>query len=353
MSSPFIKDKGDKLPIESIIYSNYIRYDKMRELTQYQYQSSDANELNVYIDMDSVIKPLYKRALIGNASLYTSLILNLCAHIRAYYRTRHNVQTNIYIVFTDNTSKMTNTDYQFNSIPNRQRDEVIEWNRKMLKMIVPYFPRMYYIEGHVDSAILIKNYIDMRMNPYPNMIITKDLLCWQIPAFDSNTCIFRPSKSKTDDTSFVVNQFNCIHLWIQSINNSKSDFTIPISSSLFPLYIAFTSFKEKVLPTYFSPRDAIKRIEEMICSSQILNGYNSPDMIRNILVTSSIKLDSSDLYTRYRSIDLQTLTSIYKSYPISRDMSWNFSKIDQESIKAINDKYFIQNPLNIIHLYNI
>lgn len=347
-----ISDQLDKIVIDAILYSNFIRYDKLKELTLSQFANSNSDELNIYIDMDSVIKPLYNRNILGNKTLYTSLILNLCAHMRGYYRSRHNVTTNIFIVYTDNTGRLTPFDHSKIPLPNRQRDEIILFNRQLLKTIVPYFPRLYYIEGTAESAVLIKNIIDKKLNNAPNVILTKDLLCWQIPALELNTCIFRPAKSKSEDVSYCVNRSNCINMWVSIVNNSESRFGVcPIAPEIFPLYIAFTNFKEKMLSSYFSPREAMRRIGGLILSNMILNGYNNPYVIRNVLMDNSTKMGADDLFTRYSNIDLAYASERYKSFPIANDMSWYFSKIDPDSIKEINDKYFINNPIDIIKLF--
>lgn len=349
--SSFTNDYMDKVPLDTIIYSNFIRYEKMKELTLYQYRDSDSNNLNVFIDMESVLRPLYKRAVINNTPLYVT-ILNLCAHIREYYWTRHQVSTTIFIVDTDNRTRMIRQDDLSINIPNQQRDSIITMSKNKLRMLVPYFPKLYYIEGHVESAILIKNIIDKRLNYNHNMVLTKDLLCWQLPSLDPTTCIFRPRKSKAEDTSFVVNHSNCVNMWIQFINSSKNEISFNRSPLLFSLYIAMTNFREKTLTAYFSPKDAINRIGGLIDSYQILNGYNSPESIRDLLESMSIKTDKDNLYERYKSIDLQRLTDIYRTQPCAHDMSWCFSKSDIQSIKSINDNFHIEQPINIIQLYH-
>ena len=51
-------------------------------------------------------------------------------------------------------------------------------------------------------------------------------------------------------------------------------------------------------------------------------------------------------------VDLNRLTMIYSNSPEANDKSWDYHKIDPDSIKEINDKYFINNPIDIIKLYN-
>jgi hypothetical protein len=51
-------------------------------------------------------------------------------------------------------------------------------------------------------------------------------------------------------------------------------------------------------------------------------------------------------------VDLNRLTMIYSNSPEANDKSWDYHKIDPDSIKEINDKYFINTPIDIIKLYD-
>ena len=89
-SNSFNKNEPDNsIPLDVLLYSNYIKYDKLKELTSFQFANSNENTLNIYIDMYTILRPLYKRNLIQNSSIFASMILNLAAHMRAYYWTRH------------------------------------------------------------------------------------------------------------------------------------------------------------------------------------------------------------------------------------------------------------------------
>lgn len=356
----------DNIPIEVILYSNYIRYDRLKELTLTQFTNSDANELNIYIDMHTMIKSIYNRNILGNSSIFASMILNLCSHMRAYYWTRHQVATNIYIVMTSNSTVLSqeacmvpewNTTDKLT--PNPTRDQVLLWNIQLLKLLVPYFPRLYFINGTVESAIMIQNLIQTNNNKYPNVILSKDLMTWQIPAMDSNSCVFRPRKSKDEDTSFCVNQFNVFNEWRHTINHSTVQPEVILPPEMLSLYIALTSFKTRGLSAYYSPKEATAILWNLAQERKIVLGYNSSDAILKVLRSVERKKEymkdfesfNNNLYYRYNLVDLQRLTSIYNNMPEAHDRSWCYNKVDPVSIKEINDKYFINNPIDIIRLY--
>ena len=357
----------DNIPLDSLLYSNFIRYDRMKELTLTQYANSSAEELNIYIDMYSLIRPLYKRTILGDNTIFTSFVLNLAAHMRAYYMTRHSVTTNIYIVFTNNMSILTqevsmvpewNITDQGKLIPDINRDNLINWNVELLKLLVPCFPRIYFITGTVEPAVMIQNLINRNNNGCPNLILTKDKMSWQIPAYDSNSCVFRPRKAQNEDTSFCVNHLNVFDEWRHSVNKTSPPPEIILPPEMLSLYIAYTSFKQRGLSAYYSPSEAIRRIWNLVNNKKISLGYNSPEAISKVLnkeqkvkeYTQDFERFSNNLYYRYNMVDLVRLTNIYSTMPEANDNSWFFSRIDDVTIKEINDKYFIKNPINIIAL---
>ena len=356
-SDNFNKDTPpNTIPIEVILYSEYIRYDRLKELTLTQFMNSKEDKLNIYIDMYTILRPLYKRNLIENSSIFASTILNLAAHMRSYYLTRHRVTTNIYIVMTNNSNGSIQECGMFpewsicdHFIPNPKRDDIIKWNIQLLKLLTPYFPNLYFIEGTVEPSVMIYNLIRNNNNGYPNVILTKDLMSWQIPALDFNSCIFRPRKYKDNDTSFLVNKNNVFNEWKEYVNNSTSHSSIILPSEMLSLYIALTSFRKRGLKAYFSPKVATAYIYKLIQDRKIKLGYNSSDAIKNVLISLD-KNNSNILYYRYNAVDLLRLTNIYSTLPESQNRSWDYHKIDPESIKEINDKYFVKNPIDIIKL---
>jgi hypothetical protein len=349
-------EPANNIPIESILYSNYIRYDRLKELTLRQFAYSNENILNIYIDMYTIMRPLYKRNYIYESSIFASTILNLAAHLRSYYWSRHKVATNIYIIMTNNSNCLANEfamypEWNMNDcfIPNPKRDEILKWNIQLLRLLIPYFPNLYFIEGTVEPSVMIYNLIRTSNTSHPNVILTKDLMSWQIPALDLNSCIFRPRKSKDEDTSFCINKINVYGQWRHTVNNSRSSMEVNLPSEMLSLYIALTSFKKRGLSSYFSPKTALAYMSKLVQDNQIQYGYNSSDAIKNVLVSID-KNKSKTLYHRYNVVDLVRLTNIYSTLPESHNRSWEFSKIDPISIKEINDKFFIRNPIDIIKL---
>jgi hypothetical protein len=357
------KGKTDQIPIEAILYSYYIRYDKLKELTLTQFKNSSSDTVNIFIDMYSMLKPLYNRDLIGCETLFTSNILNLCAHMRSYYKTRHDVNTNIFIVFTSNTIRVEQSCASDSVMPNPQRDSIISYNNTLLKMLCQYIPGVYFITGTVAPSIMIGNLIPkvQTINPtkiVPNIVITKDLLSWQLVTIYPETCIFRPRKTNSEDTSFCVNESNVMYLWKQSVNRCKGVPETLLPPQMLSMYIAYTMFPDMNLRSYYTPKVADQKILSNVNNSLIKFGYNFPDAVKDVL-HADCKPCYQDVYgtvnnleIRYNMVDLFRMIGRYQTSMIeSKDNTFLIDKLDVDSLKEINDKFFIKNPIDIIRLF--
>lgn len=364
--------------ISSLVYSNFIRYERLKDLTLTQFANSNADKVNIYIDISSLFKTIFQYDdIIQDRTLICSMILNLAAHYRAYYKSRHGVHAYIYLVYARSKLVLTQQEYyipQWSSLPEFGKDSSrvnnIKVNMELLKLIAPYFPDVYFIDSPASSAVEIKNLITKNTG-YPNIIISKDTMCWQIPALYLSTCIFRPRRTKSEDTSYVVNHSNLISMYISSYNRGTIAQESIIPSELFALYLALSSYKDRGLYAYYSYKDAIKKIHQLINTQRIYPGLNSD--VSMVKVLTELNIENSSMITkkcgdiddgynrhmfnlvdRYHLIELSRLTQIYQmQFPQSHDESWKFSKEDPDSVRELNDKYFVKNPIDIIRLMDV
>ena len=107
--------------LESIIYSNYIRYDRLKQLVLHEFQNTpyaNCNKVNIFIDVYSIVKRLRDISDLeitkDQKYLLASGIVNMAAHYRAYFQSRHNTSSNIFVIYSDNDNKYLrsfNTEY--------------------------------------------------------------------------------------------------------------------------------------------------------------------------------------------------------------------------------------------------
>ena len=348
---------SEYIPVQAILYSYYIKYDNLRELTSEAFSGSDSDELIVYIDCYDIIKSIYNRSLLGpdglfesSSNILTSAILNLAAHLRSFYWSGYHVRTKFYLVFSEQPQGVI---FEHRYCHNEHLDRIIDINLKMLRTLCPYIPDIYLMERTWDSSIVtmtdIKQHRDAGINT-PAIIISKNDMMWQIPCQYENVAVFRPRKTSAGDTSFCVDKHNVVYMYRTHGRHMKTmleEFIIP---GLLPLYIAMTSYRDPHLPIYFGPSKALSLITGMVRDNRILNGYNSPDAIEGILKEISNKSGLMNLYERYKIVDLFYKANFYQTKPESTFIL-KTQLSDVAGVESINNEYFTSNPIDIIHLF--
>ena len=345
---------SEYIPVQAILYSYYIKYDNLRELTSEAFSGSDSDNLIVYIDCYDIIKSIYNRSLLGpdglfesSSNILTSALLNLAAHLRAFYWSGYHVRTEFYLVFSEQPQNSSMVCH------NEHLDRIIDINLKMLRTLCPYIPGVYLMERTWDSAIVtmtdIKQHRDAGINT-PAIIISKNEMMWQIPCQYSNVAVFRPRKTSFGDTSFCVDQRNVVSTYRQQKRHMKTVLEAFLAPGLLPLYIAMTSCSELDLHSYFNSARAISMITGLLRDNRILNGYNSPDAIQGILKEISLKDGQMNLYDRYKIVDLFYKACIYQTKPESIVLL-KTQLSDVAGVESINNEYFTSNPIDIIHLF--
>ncbi len=305
----------------SAAYSHFIRYDRLFEIVSQQFQSSNAKSVNLFIDMYSIIKPLYNiNVAIEDPTIFTSIVLNIAGHLRWYFWSRHRVTTRIFITFTTNKIQLAQSlsySSPFKSLydDNRriffrmteglmltpEREQLILQNTNLIKTIVQYLPDVYFILRSVEPALVIKSLLNEKSS-IPNIILSKDLMCWQMSATHYNNFILRPRKTFNEDTSYFVNRDNVLSQWGYTVNRNPHLFdrySKILPSEYLPLYIALTSYKDRNLTAYYSPSKALQILKELMSEAKLVCGYNSPTAIQSILSEYSKSVCGRSLYAVY------------------------------------------------------
>ena len=96
-------DNIQRQDMADILYGSYIKYDRMYEMTKFAlYGANDVDHINIYIDCYSILRSLYTRGgEVNRKDSYAiaSCLINLAIHIRAYFETRHNIMSKVYLIY--------------------------------------------------------------------------------------------------------------------------------------------------------------------------------------------------------------------------------------------------------------
>ena len=350
-----------KANINSVLGSYYIRYDSMLRLNNAILQGYQNNEIDVYVDLKNMLKKLYSVEVYSNQKFsICAAIINLAAHIRGYYRTRHSLWARIYLVYGEDSAFNHTQYYQYfsdedlreNSLNKNTNEEFINSQLELVKILCAYINEVYYVRKKSDFSMFTYDNIIENGKDRINVIISKSKYTYQIPVFANNTVLFRPVKTVSDngllDTSFLVTKNTALVL---ANNKSKNQDIVHINPELIGLFWALNGLSEKHVHSLVNITRAVKMILDACKSGKILNAYNSdPVYVFNNLLNLYTIIDANTFSYRFYAIDLITQYRIYKNSVESKDYSWKIDLQDPETVKQISSKYFVDNPLDLLNL---
>ena len=102
----------EKYTLEQLLTGHFIKYNRLSELIGASYAGSNCTKINLFIDLNSLVKGLYSIDAWGYKSVsryeMTAIILNMCGHYRQFFRNL-GVSTNIYLIYGLNCPKSNET----------------------------------------------------------------------------------------------------------------------------------------------------------------------------------------------------------------------------------------------------
>ena len=342
---------------ESIVVANYIRYETLAEITNTAFAGSDANVLNVYIDLYQLFRKMYRSDVaIGNRSSVAAAVVNMCIHYRAFYKKYYGVHTRIYLMQTSGPMLMNEKfypEYNHTNIEKMVLANMITTfmvqNCAILKELCKYLPDIYYIEGPYETSVMIYSTILDRKDNTPNIIISSSSLQYAVPVFaETQTIVVDHNWVDNGIRYRIVNKNNAL---IELLSKNKLvDNTIKkcvnINPQMFGLYMAMTRNEHRDLYAFNNVSSTLNTLNHAINRHEIPNSYISPEYTEmlSILVPPE---RVNELVGRYKAIDLVYQTELYRMSNNYLDRSWDVNLQDPDMVKLLNEKYFRDNPIDI------
>lgn len=349
-----------KVSLEQIVNMNYVKYSKMIDIVNSVYTGSDATTINIYIDMYSIIKPLYSHMSyqINDYSALTACIINMCAHYREFFRTRYNTESRIFIVYSKNCNYINNQfypEYNYKNLlmfnANKKVDDMIKNNIELLSILCPYLPDIYFVPGTFETGVLIYDLIcrNELVDNSPHMIITKDQYNYQLIPTRDNITIVRPKKLHGEDISYYINKSNLVQTYLAE-RKVKTKLSNILNPGLLSLIMTLSSVSERNIKSLFNISNAIKIISKSVSDYRILNGYNSDtEHIWNGIYNTNFKIGYTTFEHRFKSIDIINQHSIFINTPECKTIEFK-NLFDPDTVRGINNKYFRITPLDLNRL---
>lgn len=355
----------NKVPVEYLITRYFVKYQKMNELISLAFEGSKANCVNLYIDLYGVYKTLFSRTYrtdISDYTSFTSTLINMCSHYRAYFKGL-GVYCNIFLISSYNIPEINQkfvAGYNktfLEKLKNKQVYEMVELNIQLLEILCPYLPDIHFLKTDFESTVLMKYIINKELekgNNNPNIIISSDLYPIQLCTEFDNTCFIKPKKYKNEDISLISCPRNHIMhentFWsiiCRERDSLMSDVNkVLISSSNYMLLMSLNRFPERNLKSLIHFQEANRIISEVV-------GFNNIKIDINTLYDSSKELSSkfprTTLESRYKVLDLNYQYMLFEN-SIEPSLIQYENLNDPGAIQMINSQYFEKNPIDLFRL---
>lgn len=347
---------------DHILISNYVKYERLQALINNEFQNSNADNINLYIDAYSMIKSILKldpSQFIDRYSI-ASCIINACAHYRNFFWTRYRVTCKIWVVFSMmgesiNESRRFYPEYgnafTMNSIDPGMYD-LINQNMEILKLLCGYIPDVQFIYSVFEPGVVFGSIIKENSN-IPNIIVSKDPWNLQVIACNKNTYMLRPIKKNGVDLSVLINRFNVIDYYT-NIRKIEGCDTKNIDSSYLPFIIAATRFPERGMKSLHNLGSIIRYLNNAIEDPMVpmLDKQITPDaawLCETLMSHSICKLKTYEINLRLDAIGFNNCLYRYYISPYCDNIEM-INLHDPDSVKRINETYFSKVPLDLMSL---
>ena len=347
------KDVHLVLPLDHLIYGKYIRYEFLQTLVGIEFAGSSAEHINVFIDLNDVLMPLYTSQITKDAvEIIASCILNMVSHYRTYFWTRHRVVTQIVFIYSDITSPdILRFCPEYNALyRNRMNNGHVMHDRILAAMervalLVPYMPDVYLKCGNVEPAVMI-NYLAKQPQfvDIINVVISGSEYMYALPGQCKNTVVFRNKVTSNGKTALSYNGFNAINAFIYETR--KSVIEEVIYPPLITAIMALSGLPKRMVNSTKDISSTLRLVKQIP-----VDIIGDPKAMYQCMMNISSKkktqlLSYEDWYNRYMALDLNLQTMMYANTPQAADASFLTNLDDPESVKYINGTYFKKYPIN-------
>ena len=352
-----------KARADLILLSYYTKFNKLQELHQQKITNlKPGDTINVYIDLFDMLKKLYGTDIYANKSLtITASIINLVAHLRLFYRTRLNLKSRIFLIYGDETCNNHRIHWPtFSSLGNLAGtngfdniNHLIQSQLKLVQILAAYIHEVYYIHKQASFAIIAHDLMQKNIttDPYStHLIISKSKYPFQIVAMSNRSNIYqlRPKKYFADELSYIVSYDDIYPYYYNKLVAKSINEIIKISPRLISILWTFNGNRDVNISPIVNIRQTVHLVYNAINTHKILNDYQpDPMYVYNSITNPQIYMDPETFRNRFYALDLIYQHLIYSKTPEALDTTWYINLNDPQTVIDINNKHFIDNPLNL------
>ena len=352
--------------MQDIIYGSYVKKDRLAKIVYETFNGTsiayDATELNVFIDLNSVLHQIFSskyRTVMESKTVITTSLINMCAHYRSFFRPL-SVHTKFYLIYSNNTCDINEKFvYKYNCMFKEKSQipmfkAMVEENFGLLKVLCPYLPDIFFVSStrNYETSVIIAHIIRKLNDGNPNLIITRDLYPIQLCTMFPYTSILFPYKYKGQDNSIIVpltEKSNHRQLFwdvVASKRKVSPEKLYNISPINFSLLCALNRMPERYMLPILTVDQSRKIIEHFVGSEDIKISINQLYGDHQIMQTVPVSIIES----RFCALDVEFMLPYYEADVESKELKFENLQNDG-TIQMINSKYFENEPIDLQNLY--
>lgn len=342
--------------LEQLINTAYTKYETLTGLINAQFAGSDANEIDIIIDLNSIIKPLTKQRFNTLGIDLTDLrlsacIVNMIAHYRRFFRTRYSVMTNFYLIYNtgDPDSRKICSNYHIDFIEDKAIASYIYNNLKAAQQFCEYIPNSALYMEHAEisavaSVLLTNGIMDQNI---PKMVITKDIYNYQMLEFCN--CILRPKKVKGTDYSYMVNENNLMNIFCIE-RNTGNNYSFNLLNN-YSLVLSMSRLPERYLNSLLTVKESLNMINTAVANGvfSLQYQYDIREKLETLVSMYPTKVSGpySEIIRRYNTIDMKHNVIRYSSKPASKILNGLKNFYDPKGIQEVVKTYYEDIPVSL------
>lgn len=347
------------------VFNSYkIRYKDITRLLSSEGITIDkGSKINVYINLDSVIRDLCKsnvekelRSSRDRKDLTFCLmsnILNLISHYRDYF-TKSGIYSRVIIYTTLPFNRLRLKSFYIKNYKKNLFNKINSSDAYMVRTLFEEaIPTCKTIcEFIEDCHIVTTNHFDSSLIPYicernhtesesHSFIVTKDKYDFQYA--NHNSIILRPKK----DNHYIVHKDNLMDVLK---NDHRVTNKNTVDSTFLPFIFSILGDESRNLPKI--KRVGLSAIINMLIEAQEYGVIGKENMSIYILAKTLNNEYKEVVLGNYSSIDLYSQYGFLNKSDIHDITSQLVNRFDNMSLQILNDNYFCDHPINIMELVN-
>jgi hypothetical protein len=350
---------GYTISVDAIFIRNMVRYEVLDQLIPKAFQGYDSKEINIFIDLYSIYRTMFSRGFHTDVKDYrefTVYLIDLSTHYRTYFR-YIGVQSKIFIISSFNTpTNITIPGYNQkmkDKLMNKPVRDMYTVNNELLKILCPYLPDIHFLETKYESSVLMYELIN-REKQNPSLIISSDIYPIQLTTLFDNVAYLWPIKSRLGDESVIIYpkthsqaKFTLWPVFIRKSHKIAREHKLgSLSARNLVLLESMTSVEERdLVPSLINLSTSSRYIYSIIGEEDVALNPDFLLEIKGFKYPEKIPI----IKDRMAALNVEYQYEYYKGS--LEQMSLHYENLsDPQAVQIINDKYFTNNPIDILRL---